>query len=134
LGFTDVSIDVDAGKDTGPDDNDFGVLCRYQDTENFYFLIISSDGYYGIGKVQNGEQVLLEPPNMYHTEAIFPGNQVNHIRAECSGTRLALTVNGVFLAEATDSTFPEGDVGLIVGSFDDPGVDIWFDNFLVAVP
>ena len=43
LHFTDVRIDVDAGKNAGPDDNDFGVFCRYQDTENFYFLIISSD-------------------------------------------------------------------------------------------
>ncbi|MCJ7716708.1 MAG: hypothetical protein MUO54_09330 [Anaerolineales bacterium] len=67
LTFKDVVIRVDAGKETGPDDNDFGVLCRYQDTENFYFFIISSDGYYGIGKVQGGEQVLLEPPQKYHS-------------------------------------------------------------------
>jgi len=134
LGFRDVSIEVDAGKAAGPDDNDFGILCRYLDTENFYFMIISSDGYYGIGIVQNGEQNLLEPPQMYHSEAINPGNQANHIQAVCSGSRLALYVNGVLLAEATDSTFQEGDVGLIVGSFDEPGVDIWFDNLMITVP
>ena len=134
LGFTDVLIEVDTGKVGGPDDNDFGVLCRYLDTENFYFMIISSDGYYGIGMVQNGEQNLLEPPQMYHSEAIIPGNHTNHIQAECSGSRLALAVNGVLLAEAIDSTFQEGDVGLIVGSFDGPGVDIWFDNLMIKVP
>jgi hypothetical protein len=47
---------------------------------------------------------------------------------------LALTVNGVLVAETSDSSFHEGDIGLIVGSFDDPGVDIWFDNLVVLVP
>ncbi len=134
LSFPDVSIEVDAGKVSGPDDNDYGLLCRYRDTENFYFLIISSDGYYGIGKVQDGEQVLLEPPQMYHSDAIYTDNQPNHIQAECSGSRLALSVNGVKIAETSDTSFHEGDIGLIVGSFDDPGVDIWFDNLVVLVP
>jgi hypothetical protein len=47
---------------------------------------------------------------------------------------LVLAVNGVLIAEAADSTFSEGDIGLIVGSFDLPGVDIWFDNLMVRVP
>jgi hypothetical protein len=134
LGFTDVVIDVDAGKVSGPDDNDFGILCRYQNTENFYFLIISSDGYYGIGKVQNGEQRLLEPSHMYHSEVILTGESPNHITAECNGSRLTLSVNGELIAEANDTTFLDGDIGLIVGSFDIPGVDIWFDNLSVKVP
>jgi len=134
LYFQNVVIRVDAGKESGSDDNDFGVLCHYQDTENFYFLIISSDGYYGIGKVQDGEQVLLEPPQMYHSEEIFTGNQVNHIQAVCADARLALSINGALVAETTDLSFDEGDIGLIVGSFDDPGVDIWFDNLTVTVP
>jgi len=134
LYFQNVVIRVDAGKESGSDDNDFGVLCHYQDTENFYFLIISSDGYYGIGKVQDGEQVLLEPPQMYHSEEIFTGNQVNHIQAVCADACLALSINGALVAETTDLSFDEGDIGLIVGSFDDPGVDIWFDNLTVTVP
>lgn len=134
LSFGDVVIDVDAGKISGPNDNDYGLLCRYQDTRNFYFLIISSDGYYGIGKVEDGEQQLLAPPQMYHSEFIRIGEDSNHIQAICSGSDLKLTVNGDLLAEASDSSFNTGDIGLIVGSFDDPGVDIWFDNLSVRVP
>jgi hypothetical protein len=134
LYFRDVVVDVDAGKSGGPDDNDFGILCRYQDTENFYFLIISSDGYYGIGIVEDGEQRLLEPPQMYHSNSILPGEAVNHLQATCQGSRLALYVNGDFIAEADDATFSNGDIGLIVGSFDLPGVDIWFDNLMVRNP
>jgi len=134
LAFQDVVIDVDAGKVSGPDDNDFGVLCRYQDVRNFYFLIISSDGYYGIGKVMNGEQQLLAPPQMYHSELINPGEEPNHIRAICSGAELKLFVNGNLLTEARDFSFSDGDIGLIVGTFDFPGVDIWFDNLSIRVP
>jgi len=134
LYFMNVQIEVDAGNNGGPDDNDYGVLCRYQNTENFYFLIISSDGYYGIGIVEGGEQRLLDPPQMYQSNSIHTGLGANHIKVICDGPRLALTVNGEFIAEAYDSTFIDGDVGLIVGSFDIPGVDIWFDNFMVTIP
>jgi len=134
LSFRDVVIDVDAGKLGGPDDNDFGILCRYQDVRNFYFLIISSDGYYGIGKVEDGQQQLLDPPQMYHSESIIPGAGTNHIQATCRGSNFSLAVNGDLLAEAKDGSFPEGDIGLIVGSFDEAGIDIWFDNLSVRVP
>jgi hypothetical protein len=134
LDFNDVRINVDAGKYVGSDDNDFGVLCRYQDTENFYFFIISSDGYYGIGKVEGGEQKLLEPPQMYFSEVINTGVGPNHIEAVCNGARLTLLINGLLIAETSDHTFKVGDIGLIVGSFDIPGVDIWFDNLRVTVP
>ena len=51
LKFDDVYVEVDATKIGGADDNDYGVICRYQDGDNFYFFVISSDGYYGVGKV-----------------------------------------------------------------------------------
>ena len=35
-------------QERGPDDNDFGIICRYIDDNQFYYAIISSDGYYGI--------------------------------------------------------------------------------------
>ncbi len=134
LNFTDVEVEVEAKKIGGPDNNNFGVLCRYQNMGNFYFLIISSDGYYGIGKVENGKQRLIEPEQMFPSEVIRKGPQINHIHAICDGPRLALVVNGELVAETEDTTFLEGDVGLIAGSFDEPGVDVTFDNFVVRRP
>ena len=40
LDLTDVQIEVDATKLGGPDDNVYGVLCRYKDARNFYFFLI----------------------------------------------------------------------------------------------
>ena len=134
LKFTDVRVEVDATKVDGPDDNDFGVLCRYKDLGNFYFFIISSDGYYAIGKVYQGDQTLLTGDSMSPSDAILQGAATNHLRADCVGSRLTFYVNGVKLAEVQDDAFAEGDVGLMAGTFDQPGTHILFDNFTVLQP
>ncbi len=135
LQFTDTRIEVDALKAAGPDDNQFGIICRYEDANNFYFFLISSDGYYGIGKTKDGKQSLLTGEgNMTFAREIAKGHALNHLRAECVGTHLALFVNGHHLATVSDADFSRGDVGLMVGTFDEPGVDIRFDNFAVYAP
>ncbi len=133
--FTDVSVEVSATRIGGPDENDFGVICRYQDIGNFYFLIIGSDGFYGIGVVADGSAPeLIDMESMLFTERINQGTGTNVIQAECVGENLTLTVNGSVLADVTDNRFSSGDVGLIAGTFDEPGTDILFDNFTVRQP
>ena len=132
--FTDVRLEVEATKVAGPDDNDFGLVCRYLDEDNFYFLEISSDGYYGIGKYKNDELILMSATQMQSSEAIVQGAAKNSLRADCIGNSLSLYVNGVKLAEVSDSEFGAGNVGLIAGTFETPGVDIFFDNFTIFMP
>lgn len=130
----DVRIEVDATKSGGPDDNDFGLICRYQDVDNFYFFMISSDGYAAIGKYEGGSQQFISSDNMQKVDGITPGAATNHIRADCIGSELKLYVNGNLVATATDSSFTSGDVGLMAGTFDTAGTDILFDNFYVYKP
>jgi hypothetical protein len=134
LNFDDTQIEVDAKKVGGDDNNDFGVICRYKDTNNFYFFLISSDGYYGIGKILDGEQLLIGDEQMQPNEDINQGNATNKLRADCVGNKLSIHVNGVLLAEHQDDSFTSGDVGLVAGSFNNPGTDIHFDNFIVRKP
>jgi hypothetical protein len=134
LNFTNTIIEVDATKAGGDDNNDLGVICRYKDSNNFYFFVISSDGYYGIGKFKDGQQVLVGMESMPPTDAVRQGNATNHILAECNGSTLRLVINGQQLAETTDSDFTSGDAGLLAGSFENPGTDILFDNFIVREP
>jgi hypothetical protein len=134
LNFTDTVIEVEATKVGGPDDNDFGIICRYEDTSNFYALIISSDGYYGVYKVLDGEQLLIGEESMMPDDAIKQGNVTNIIRADCIGSTLTLFVNGTQLVSVQDSSFSSGDAGLLAGTFDTPGTDIHFDNFVVREP
>lgn len=134
LEFGDAIIEVEATKAGGPDDNDFGVICRYRDVDNFYFFLVSSDGYYGIGRVVAGEQTLIGDDQLYPDESIRQGEATNHIRADCIGSSLTLHVNGVELAEVQDDTLASGDVGLLAGTFDQPGTEILFDDFVVRKP
>ncbi len=134
LNFDDVRIEVQATKVGGDDNNDFGIICRYQDNANFYFFVISSDGYYGVGKFVQGEQKLIGSESMPPSEKINTGNATNHLRADCVGNKLRLYVNDELLTEVEDSDFTSGDVGLLAGSFDQPGTDIHFDDFVVLKP
>jgi hypothetical protein len=124
-----VGIQVDATKARGPDDNEFGVFCRYQDNDNYYQFLISSDGFALIGKQFNGTNVGLSSEKMQFTDAIRQGAATNRIHATCMGDTLTLSVNGQEVARATDSSFSSGDVGLFAGTFDTAGVDILFDDF-----
>lgn len=131
----DVVIDVDTLKTGGPDDNAFGVICRYVDTDNFYFFVISSDGYAGIAKYVNNElSVITGSGQMEYTDVISQGASYNHIKASCVGSTLTLTVNGTQLYSITDTSFSSGDIGFVAKSFSEGGVDINFDTLVVTKP
>jgi hypothetical protein len=129
-----ISIEVDATKIGGTDDNDFGIICDYQDAENFHVGLISSDGYTAIAKYQNQAWEYLSSDSMVSVDAIYQGEATNHIRFDCMDGELTLYVNGILIANAFDDSFMGGDVGFQVGNFDTGGVDILFDNFEVRIP
>jgi hypothetical protein len=132
--YDDARIQVDAVRMGGPVDNDMGVICRYKNEDNFYAFLISSDQYGGIMKVKDGEYHLLTGEMLAYIEAIKSGDESNNIAADCVGSTLTLTVNGEQVASVTDSDFTTGEVGVIAGTYDLPGVDIAFDNFVVMKP
>jgi hypothetical protein len=134
LSFEDTIIEVEATKVGGPDDNDFGLICRHQNTENFYIFLISSDGFFGILRVIDGEQELLAMDEMEYSESIHTGNVTNVIRADCIGSSLTLYANDMQLISVEDSSLVSGDVGLLAGTFDILGTDIHFDNFVIRKP
>ncbi len=134
LNFEDTIIEVDAATVAGPLDNNLGVICRHQDIKNFYFFIISSDGYYGSGKVIENEQTLIAANKMQPSEAITQGYSTNHIKAVCDGPHMSLNVNGVQLTAVEDSALTSGDVGLLAGTFSESNTSIHFDNFVVKKP
>jgi hypothetical protein len=131
--FKDVRMEVDVAKLSGPDENRIGLLCRFIEG-NYYFFMVSSDGYYTIGKYIGGSAIQLGQVEMQYNEAIRTGLAVNHLRADCIGSTLTLYVNGDPVAQTQDADLPTGDVGLLAGTFGQPGVDVIFDNFVVLQP
>jgi hypothetical protein len=119
---------------SGPNANRMGLVCRLKDDDNFYFFVVSADGYFGIGKVKAGQARLLNGAEMEQNNAILTGNQINRVRADCIGNVLSLYVNNLPVATVKDDEFTNGDVGILAGSFSQPGSDVYFDNFIVYKP
>jgi hypothetical protein len=131
--FTDVSVEVDATLVSGTEVNDFGMLCRYVDADNFYYAEATSDGYYAIGKNIGGTPQTITD-GFPATDLVNAGNTSNHLRFDCVGSTLSLYINGTLAESVTDSDLSSGDVGLIAGTFETGGVEIAFDNFVVNQP
>jgi hypothetical protein len=129
----DVSIEVDARKTGGSDDNYIGILCHYQNPDNYYLLMITSDGYSGIAMRKGGQDTLISPGlKLLKMEGIKKGEAINHIRADCIGEALTLYANGKQVNLAYNKSLTGGDAGLAVRSGRLEGVvDIRFDNFAV---
>lgn len=131
--FADVRIEVDTGKIGGPDENRIGVMCRFRGGD-YYFFIISSDGFYGAGIYFSGQAILLGQSEMRASDVIHKGLAINHLRADCVGDTHTFFVNGFQVAQFQNDALPSGDVGVLAGTFSVPGVDIIFDNFVVFQP
>jgi len=132
----DVSIEVDARKIGGSDDNYFGILCHYQNPDNYYVLMVTSDGYSGIGMRKDGKDTLISPGLKFlKMNGIKKGSATNHIRADCIGEALTLYANGKQVSQAYDNSLTGGDAGLAVRSGRlEGGTDIRFNNFSVSSP
>jgi hypothetical protein len=130
----DVVVSVDIAF-TGPAElAEMGVICRMQNSSDFYFFTIRSDGGYGIFKMYQGSDHFLGMDGYQFSEAIITGLATNHVEARCVGDQLSLYVNGVLVAEAQDSSYQLGDLGVIVGTFEQADANVFFDNFVVSRP
>jgi hypothetical protein len=134
LTLGDVKIEVDAIKIDGDKNNRFGIICRATGGANFYVFMVSSDGYYGIGKIKGQDYQLLGAQALLPSDKIPKGTAYMHLRADCVKDRLALYVDGVKIAEVRDAEFTQGDVGLFAGAYTIAGTQLFFDNFSVYQP
>jgi hypothetical protein len=131
--FSDFILEVEVKLIDGTDDNWQGVVCRYQDDGNYYVFNISADGYFYISRFLEYEQLALyeATPSSYIN---LGWDTVNTMYIECTGSKLKLSVNGHMLASVTDNAFSEGEIGLLVTSWDGDFSEIAFDNLVVTGP
>jgi hypothetical protein len=132
--LADVRLEVDATHTGGVSDGYFGLVCRHQDENNYYSLVISSDGSYGFMKMKDGKHDFVKEGED-QANVIQRGGGTNHIRADCIGNTLTLYANGQKLLEVQDDDFASGDVGLLAGTrLTKGGVEVLFDNFAIYQP
>ena len=129
--FDDFTLDIDATSPAGPDDNDYGVIVRHADDDNFYRFEISGDGYYNIQKRAKGKWEKLVP-DWTPSHAIRKGRVTNHLRVTCAGDLMTFSVNQIQLAQIQDTLSARGSIGLLVGTLIQPDVQVAFDNLKVT--
>jgi hypothetical protein len=129
----DIYLEVEAARVSGPPNGYFGLVCRFQDDNNYYAMVIGSDGSYGIIRMMGGSSQFISPPPR-PTEVIRGGFSVNRIGGSCINDRITLYVNGVKVVEVVDDMYTSGFIGLVVGTTSVPGLEVSFDNFIVKKP
>ncbi len=133
--YVDVKIDVDGVLLSGPSNDVFGAICRFSDANHFYGFLISHDGYYGIFKMDDGNLILADQnQGLKYSDVILQGGTVNHITATCQGDLLSLAVNGQILSIVQDDSYANGQVGLIAGTYENAGSELFFDHLQVSQP
>jgi len=136
--FENVSVEAQVRQLGGSTNNNFGLICRYRDMDHFYAFLISSDGYYAIVRVFGGESYKILSGDGLHlmpSDAILTGpDEVNEIRAVCTGDTLTLYVNGTQLAGVLDDQLVSGDIGFITSTYEAAPVEVRFDNLVVLEP
>ena len=130
--LSDITIEVDAQKIAGSDGDEYGVMCRYKDEDNFYVFTITSNGHFASGKFIDGKWSELGNQEWEFNDVIQQEAGMNHLKLTCAYNDFTLEVNGSVLVNITDPDIRAGDVGVYVCAYDTPGVEVLFDNFIVS--
>ncbi len=128
--YDDFTLQVDAQQTMGADDNEYGVLFRYVDADNFYSFDVAGDGSFAVFKNENDEWITLV--DWQESAYINPIGQLNRLKVICQGDQIAVYANDQELASLTDDSFSQGDIGLFAGTFDEPPIEAIFDNLRVT--
>jgi hypothetical protein len=129
--FKDVIANVKTSILSPTGEGDRGVICRYTDSDNYYLLSISEDGYFGIFKKADG--IFTPLLNWQYSQSITKYAPVT-LTAACVGDTLTLGVDGVVLGQVKDATLSQGDIGLAAGAWDNPNFGASFSNLDVRSP
>ena len=134
LQFSDIKIQVESHKLTGSNDSYLGIVCRYQDNQNYYRFFITPDGYTGIVKVFNGVSSTLPGGKMSYNHEVIQDDGTNSLEVTCIGSQLSLSVNGKLAVSATDDQLKQGDAGLFAETGQDGAGSFIFNQFIVSKP
>jgi hypothetical protein len=86
----------------------FGVMARYVDSRNYYYVTVRNNGTLSLRKLVNDNIVVLGTVPL----TVTPNTWVN-LRLDAIGNSLRAYVNGELYLEATDTSFPTGRYGLV---------------------
>jgi hypothetical protein len=133
--FDDFVLEIDAHQLSGPDDNSYGVLFRMRSPSAFYRFDISGDGYFEFSRRNDdAAKPWTTLTDWVASPAIKQGNATNRLKIVAQGSQFTFYVNDQLVAEATDTAYRSGGIGLNAGCFNEGGVEVAFDNLIISKP
>jgi hypothetical protein len=130
--FGDQVLNAHFDTASSPADTGFGVVCRMQDSDNYYRLGVGNDGTYAIARVEGGNSTVLTGNGKWvSSDALRASPGPFDVRAECVGTTLTLFESNHQIASVRDATFQSGEVGVFVETFHEPNATVALQSLSV---
>ena len=156
--FADFDARVDAWALSGPENNGYGMIFRLVDRRNYYLFLVSSDGYYQVRRVVDGDEKELS--TWIESPLVNTGfDAVNQLRVVARDDQFQFFVNGEqvqvcipnnpdamstyfmdtcidgqMFDTLTDDSIAQGRIGVVAAALEQPDVVVAFDNLVVYSP
>ena len=128
--YDDFVMEIEATKLKGYDPVRYGAVLRHVDNSNFYRFCLASNGYFrfDLNKNESWFKVI----DWTKSDAIKTDESTNIIQIAAEGEKFTFYIIGIKVAEAYDSTFSSGAIGLAAETSEDYGEAlVSFDNLRV---
>lgn len=133
--FSNFVLDVQGTILAGEPQNSYGVLFRMAGPNQFYRFEITGSGLFTVERQDGPGNWTRLTSGWVDSTAIAQGvGERNRLRISAVGDQLTFTVNDQLLLELTDATYLQGNIALDAGTFDRPGIQVAFDNLVIAQP
>jgi serine/threonine protein kinase len=127
--YFDFELEVDARLLNTPTRYDYGVIFRAQGEDNYYAFVVQSDVAGRFRQKVNGEwQHNSAQPGYLPTPLQQSVGEPRHIKLVCQESRCMAYVDGYLVSQSSTLEYRDGQVGIMVGTFEEP-VEVAFDNF-----
>ncbi|MCX6047113.1 MAG: hypothetical protein NT075_18575, partial [Chloroflexi bacterium] len=124
---TNFLAELDAQFVAGTPDVEAGLIFGLVDEENYQLFAIKKSGQYALLKKVAGEWETLV--DWTASTAIDTREEaVNHLGVLAANSTITLMINDEALETTPDESLGTGQIGLAVGTADQPGAEVAFDN------
>lgn len=131
--FSNIHLEVTAKPLTTTLDVGFGLICGYQDGQNFYYLGLDPNSYFAIAKFVADQPTMLSDERVWiQSPDITPAQESYRVGADCGHGQLTLYVNGKAIKTVLDASLTKGQVGVFVNTTDTAPTEVHFDDFQVT--
>ncbi len=129
----DFYCQVEAQSITSQESENYGLILRYADDDNYYYFEVQPQNQrYSFYVLHNGQWSAVID---YTSSASIRTSGVNTLTAAAEGDHFTFFINGQYVDEAYDDRIPTGEVGLVVGAYDAGITSVFeFDNFELRTP